>query len=143
VSGRTFVDTNILIYAEDAASGPKRARAQDLIVGLVGSGLGVVSTQVLQEFFAVATRKLGLPAEHARRSVEFYARMQVVELKVPLVLEAIDLHRLRQVSLWDALIIRAAVAAGCTTLLSEDLQDGAEFDGLRVVLPFAGQPHGR
>lgn len=97
----------------------------------------MVSTQVLQEYFVTATRKLGVAADLARRKTELFGRLQLVTTGLDDVLAAIDLHRLHGLSFWDALIVRAALAAGCTRLLSEDLQAGRRFDGLEVVNPFA------
>ena len=96
-----------------------------------------MSTQVLQEFFVVATRKLGVEAPHARRKVELLAAMDVVRIDPTDVLAAIDLHRLHALSFWDALIVRCAQKAGCKRLLTEDLNPGQMFDGVRVENPFA------
>ena len=90
----------------------------------------------LAEFFAVATRKLGLSAASARRRVEIYAGLEVFRPSVDDLLAAIDLHRLHEVSIWDALIIRSALASGCTILYTEDLQHDQTFDGLRIFDPF-------
>ena len=134
---RDFIDTNVLVYAEDLDAGEKREVAQALVADLVSSGRGVVSTQVLQEYF-VASRKLGVAAEHARQKVDLFAKhLHVVLIDPALVLAAIDLHRLHAISLWDALIVRAAAAAGCARLVSEDLQHGQAIGGVRVVNPFA------
>ncbi len=133
-----FVDTNILIYADDRAVPTKRERAQNLIREVIREQTGRLSLQVLQEFFAAATRKLGLAADVARRRVELYARLDVVRLEPADVLAAIDLHRLYRVSVWDALIIRAALLAGCRKLYSEDLQSGFRIEKLEVVNPFSG-----
>jgi len=97
---------------------------------------GVVSLQVLQEYFVSATGKLKLNAELAKRRVEVFAKFQVAEPTVEDVLAAIDLHRLHGVSYWDALILRMAKQAGCRVLLSEDMQHGREIDGLKIVNPF-------
>lgn len=130
------MDTNILIHADDQDAGPKQARARELMVSLVASGAAVVSTQVLQEFFVVATTRLGLTSEQARARVENLARLDVVLLRPDLILAAIDLHRLRSISLWDALMVRAAAAGGCGRLLSDDLQNGLVIDGVRIENPF-------
>jgi len=133
---RTFFDTNVLIYSDDAANSAKQARALDLIEVHRLSRTGVVSIQVLGEYFSVATRKLGLDPSFARSKVEVWARFQVVAPKAEDVLAAIDLHRLNGISYWDALIVRCAKEAGCSVLLSEDLQHGQVIDGVRIVNPF-------
>ena len=108
MSGREFIDTNVLIYADDTRDQRKQASAQALISRLRKEQRGVVSLQVLQEYFAAATRKLGLSSEDARRRVEVYTRFDVVTLLPPDLLAAIDLHRLHNLSFWDALVVRAA-----------------------------------
>jgi predicted nucleic acid-binding protein len=135
---RTFIDTNVLVYADDAApsSKAKRRRAAAVLEELIGGGNAVLSTQVLQEYFSIATRKLGVTAKAARSRVELFAALDVVRIEPELVLAAIDLHQLRQISFWDALVVRAAVAGGCRRLLTEDLSDGESYDGVRVQNPF-------
>lgn len=132
---RTFFDTNILVYADDVAAGAKRERALALLEEHVRAGTAVLSTQVLQEFYVIATRKLGVPPALARNKVALFGRLDLVEVDLELILGAIDVQRLHQLSFWDALIVRAATVAGCSVLLSEDLQDGQLIDGLRVVNP--------
>jgi predicted nucleic acid-binding protein len=132
-----FVDTNILVYADDRADPAKQSRAQDLIRQLIRERTGRVSTHVLAEYFVAATRKLGLDAVAARRRVELYSRFDVVALQPGDVLGAIDLHRLHGFSLWDALIIRASLVAGCRKLYTEDLQPGFRIETMEIVNPFA------
>lgn len=136
MTARCFVDSNVLVYADDRRAGPKRERARELIREVVGTKTGVLSLQVLQEYFAVATRKLGISAASARRRVDLYSRLDVVILGVNDLLGAIDLHRLHGFSIWDSLVIRAALNGGCRILYSEDLQEGRRVDGLQVVNPF-------
>jgi predicted nucleic acid-binding protein len=93
--------------------------------------------QVLQEYFVAVRRKLNLDVRIARRKVELLAEFDVFSPDVSDILAAIDLQRLHNFSFWDALIIRAAKQAGCTVLLSENLQTARDVDGLRVVNPFA------
>jgi predicted nucleic acid-binding protein len=83
-----------------------------------------------------ATRKLAVDAGTARRKVELFANYHVVVLDVEDVLAAIDLHRLHQLSFWDALVVRAAKEGGCAVLYSEGLQDGRSIDGVRIINPF-------
>jgi predicted nucleic acid-binding protein len=135
---RTFVDTNVLVYADDRAAGAKQKTAQVLIRRLVAANLAVLSTQVLQEYFVAATNKLRLPAEAAGRQVQRLASLPVIQIDADLILAAIDLHRLRPISFWDALIIRSAVAGRCGLVLTGDLAHGEMYDGLRVENPFRG-----
>lgn len=133
---RRFLDTNVLLYADDANAGEKRQRAKKILVDSLSSGTGVISTQVLQEFFAVSTRKLGVDPALARRKVELMATMDLVQVDLDLILAAIDLSRLHSFSFWDGLIVRAAATAGCQVLLSEDLQHDRVVDGVRIQNPF-------
>lgn len=137
MSVREFLDTNVLVYAHDDRDPRKQAAARALIRRLLRERCGVVSLQVLQEFFAIATRKLGLRDEHAKQEVLEYSRFEVIALRLPDVVAAIDLHRLHQFSIWDALIVRAAMNGRCRTLHTEDLQDGYVVDTLAVRNPFA------
>lgn len=138
MTGRVFIDTNVLVYADDLDAGPKNTLARTLVAEALLQGTGVLSTQVLQEFFAVATRKLGVAAEVARRKVELLAHLEVVRIDVDAILAAIDLHRLHPLSFWDALIIQSAASAGCSRLLSEDLQHGRTLAGVKIENPFLG-----
>ena len=133
---RWFLDTNVLVYADDLDAGEKNGIARELIREAVAARCGVLSTQVLQEYFVVATRKLGVEAAVARRKIELLATLDVVRIAVADVLGAIDLHRLHGFSFWDALIFRCAATAGCARVLTEDLQDGQLVEGVRVVDPF-------
>ena len=137
MSVRSFLDTNILVYTDDNGSAEKQTLALELFVDCRRRRNGVISTQVLQEYFVAATRKLGVAAEVARRKVEIFGHLQVVGLDVGDILGAIDLHRLHGLSFWDALVVRGALASGCSRLYSEDLQAGRKFEGLEIVNPFA------
>lgn len=132
-----FFDTNVLLYADDADAGPKTAIARGLLRRALLERSGVVSTQVLQEFYVNARKKLHLDGAAVRARIEVYAGLGVVTVSPALVLAAIDLNRLDNLSFWDALIVRAAEQAGCDVLYSEDLQAGRRFGSVRVVNPFA------
>jgi predicted nucleic acid-binding protein len=136
MSVRSFIDTNILVYTDDQDAPEKQRVALDLVEQLRLQRIGVVSTQVLQEYFTAAIRKLHVRPDIARRKVEIFARLDLVQVDLDLILSAIDLHRLHAVSFWDALIVRAALANGCAVLYSEDLQMGRRINELRVVNPF-------
>jgi predicted nucleic acid-binding protein len=136
MSALAFFDTNVLIYADDSSSPKKQKRATALIAEHLRAQSAVVSLQVLQEYFVAATRKLGLTPEAAQRKVEILAKAHVVRFGPADVIAAIELHRLRQISFWDALIVHAARCAGAAILYSEDLHAGAVLAGVRVVNPF-------
>ncbi len=133
---RSFLDTNILVYSDDPRDPAKQAKALDLITDHLRRRTGVVSLQVLQEYFVSATGKLKLDSELAKGRVEFFARFHVAEPTVGDILAAIDLHRLHSISLWDTLILRCAKQSGCRVLLTEDMQHGQVVDGVRIVNPF-------
>jgi predicted nucleic acid-binding protein len=132
---RSFFDTNVLVYADDAAAPAKQRRAIDLIAEHRRARTGVLSLQVLQEYFVTVTRKLHVDAAVARRKVELLSEFDVAAPEVADILAAIDLHRLHGFSFWDALILRAAKQAGCSILFSEDMQQAREIDGVRIVNP--------
>ena len=136
MSARSFFDTNVLVYADDKAAPAKQRRALDLVAGHRRAGTGVVSLQVLQEYFVTVTRKLQVDARIARRKVELLAEFDVAAPELADILAAIDLHRLHAFSFWDALVLRSAKQAGCSVLLTEDFQHGQELEGLRIVNPF-------
>jgi predicted nucleic acid-binding protein len=137
MTGRYFLDTNVLFYAEDPRDPAKQKRARDLIRAGFTDGLAWISLQVLQEFFSSTTKKLRLPVEDARRRVELYSRhLSVVQMGPADLLSAIDLHRQHQLSIWDSLIIQASSVPGCDVIYTEDLQDGLILGETRIVNPF-------
>ena len=136
MSARSFLDTNILVYVDDDSEPLKQKRAAELFAEHRRGRTGVVSLQVLQEYFVAVTRKMGIDSSRARRKVELIAELDVVTPEVLDIIAAIDLHRLHGFSFWDALIVQSAKLAGCAILLSEDLQSGRRTEGLQIVNPF-------
>lgn len=137
-----FVDTNILVYALDAGAGQKRVQAREWMAMAWQSGRGRLSVQVLEEFYVTLTRKLrpGLPPDRAREEVRALLPWQPIE-KGPAMLEsAWRLQDRFQLSWWDAAIVAAAKATRSRYLLTEDLQDGQDLDGVLVVNPFRHTP---
>jgi predicted nucleic acid-binding protein len=134
---RTFVDTNVLVYAYDASEPTKRAIAGRVLAQSVASEL-VLSAQVLGEFYVVVTRKLSppLPERDAAAAVERLTTLAVVAIDADLVRNGVAISRSAQLSYWDGLIVAAAAAGGCERLLSEDLADGATIDSVRIENPF-------
>ncbi len=133
-----FVDTNVWVYAVDAADPDKRLRALEVTEPASGRDL-VISAQVLTEFYAVVTRKLAVPvqAEDAEAMVRELSALPVVAIDSSLVVSAIAASRRWQISIWDALILRAAEVSGCRSVLSEDLAAGATYGSVVVENPFA------
>jgi predicted nucleic acid-binding protein len=132
---RAFFDSNILIYADDAATDRQKI-AVDTILRFARVRSAVISTQVLGEYFDVVTRKGKVSAARARLQVDFYSRLNLVEPSLADVLGAIDLHRLHKFRYSDALVIRCAIVSGCSILFSEDMRHGQEVDGVKIVNPF-------
>lgn len=134
----TFIDTNVLVYAYDGSETVKQPIAQAELEGLWSSGGGALSTQVLQEFYSVATSKLKPPMSppEAREIVSLYSTWTVVLIEPSLILTASRLQEQHRLSFWDALIVEAARAVGAGLLLTEDLQDGQDIGGIRVANPF-------
>jgi predicted nucleic acid-binding protein len=136
MGGLTFVDTNVLLYAQDQRDDRRRGIAQDVLARLWATDSGALSTQVLQEFYDVGTRKMKLQPAVARRVVAYYAVWPVVETTAQLIVSASLLHERHGFAFWDAMVVEAALLSGATTLLSEDLQDGRRIGDLTIRNPF-------
>ena len=135
---KIFLDTNIIVYAYDTSAGKKHKKAKDIMIDLWNSGNGVVSTQVLQEFFVTVTQKLSqkLDLESAKSIINGLLKWNLVVNTGESVLEAIALHSRYGFSFWDAMIIEAAAQGGCDILLSEDLSHGQVIEGVTIKNPF-------
>ena len=134
---KPFVDTNVLVYANDPADRRKQQIARETLLEHAGSL--VLSAQVLSEFYSVVTRKFSplLGLEEARTIVDDLRRFPIVVIDEQLVLDAITISAKAMLSYWDGLILSAARAAGCDVVLTEDLSHGATVAGVRVENPFA------
>jgi len=141
MSVRTFVDANVLIYGHDVDSKSKHATAKNILRELWTERTGVLSMQVLQEFYVNVTRKIRspLPRDSARLVVTSYSIwcMETTPAELSLAFRIEDESR---IGFWDALIVAAAVKSGATRLLSEDLNPGQKIAGLRIENPFAAVP---
>ena len=135
-----FVDTNVFLYTVDELDPAKQQRATWLLAELAERAHCVISTQVLQEFYATVTRRLNrlMTASVAEAAVHQLARLDVRSIDARTVLGAVARAGSRQWSLWDALIVQSAVESGCSVLLTEDLTHGEVIDGVRIVDPFQG-----
>ena len=131
-----FVDTNVLVYAHDASEAARQPTAQAVLAELWRTGLGALSTQVLQELY-VSLRKARkpMPAAEARQVVADYLRWEVVVNNGDSVVEAAELETRYRISFWDALIVQAASTSGVEILYSEDLSAGQAYGSVRVVNP--------
>lgn len=138
MADREFFDAHILIYASDRSEPEKQSQARRLLKNAIENETGVVSAQVLSEFFTVVTRRIQQPLsiEEAEQVIEQIAILPVVEVDLALVQQAISTCRRYQISYWDSLIVAAAERAGCTRIFSEDLNPGQSYHGIVVVDPF-------
>jgi predicted nucleic acid-binding protein len=134
---KTFVDTNILVYAHDVDEGLKHQTARDILIELMSSRSGVLSPQVLQEFYVNVTRKIAKPLskQAAREIVQDYS-IWCIETTAVEVATAFRIEDEARISFWDALICASALKAGATVLLSEDMSSGQHIAGLRIQNPF-------
>jgi len=135
---KVFVDTNILVYACDAAFPAKQKSCHELLAGLWENRTGRLSIQVCNEFFVTVTRKLkpGLDESSAWAVIETYSAWNPEPLDYKTLTKAREAQVRYHISWWDALIIASAFYAECATIVSEDLSSGQEYFGIRVVNPF-------
>jgi predicted nucleic acid-binding protein len=131
-----FFDTNVLVYCVDPRDVEKQARARELVAGASAERTGTVSTQVLIELFSVLTRKLKVPDPIASELLQAYTLWPVVDSDLKLFQAAMTMAVEHQLSIFDAMIVQAALRSGATTLYSEDLQHGREFGALKLANPF-------
>jgi predicted nucleic acid-binding protein len=136
MSVRSFFDSNVLVYTDDAEADDKRARALALWQAHRQSSHAVISVQVLQEYFRVTTGKLAVDPAVAIEKLMLFSRADVVQAGPADVIAAARLSVEQRLSFWDAMIVHMALAADCALLYSEDLQDGRRFAGLQIVNPF-------
>jgi predicted nucleic acid-binding protein len=134
----SFVDTNVLVYAEDRDAGRKHEIARDLVIGLWNDRSGVLSVQVLQELYVTLTRKVRrlLAPARAAEIVREYLAWRIVDNDGDRLVAGMALQQKADVSFWDALIVEAALAARCDRLYSEDLNAGQRFSDMEIVNPF-------
>lgn len=133
---KVFLDTNVLVYASDQDSPEKKRAARALLQRVGGEGGGVISTQVIQEFFVAATRKLAIEPLKAKAIIATFHPLELVTVSIEDINDAIDGNILWQVSFSDALILRAAERASCSIVYSEDLNPGQLYGGVEVRNPF-------
>jgi len=141
MSARNFVDTNILIYAHDVDAGAKHQVAKTVLRELWSQRSGVLSMQVLQEFYVNVTRKIASPISKdvARLVVNSYS-VWCIETTPAEITTAFRIEDESRIGFWDALIVAAAVKCGALRILSEDLNAKQVVTGVRIENPFAGLP---
>jgi predicted nucleic acid-binding protein len=139
MSGKFFLDTNVFVYSLDATAPTKARRAAKLIRDGLETRSGIVSYQVVQEFFSVAFTRFARPmspfaAEEYLSTV--FRPLLAVHSSPALFVSALQLHQQHRLSWYDSLIVAAAQEAGCELLYSEDLQHGQKFHHVRIENPF-------
>ncbi|RPI80041.1 MAG: PIN domain-containing protein [Desulfobacteraceae bacterium] len=135
---KKFLDTNVIVYAYDSSAGEKHQLARTLLVEMWDSGAGVISTQVLQEFFVTVTRKISRPLSTSVTAdiISDFLTWEVIVNDGRDILDAIAVQQKEKISFWDALIIASAQKAGCYMLYSEDLNPGQRVNDLTIINPF-------
>jgi predicted nucleic acid-binding protein len=142
VESPVFVDTNVLVYHRDSTEPEKQARAAEWMARLWDEGSGRVSVQVLEEYYVTVTGKLrpGMPRDEAREDVAALRAWNPLVPDARILDDAWSIEDRYGLSFWDAMIVAAARRLGCAILLTEDLQDGQDLDGLLVRSPFTLAP---
>lgn len=134
---RCFIDTNILIYPFDNSNSSKQKACSTFLTQILVNAEPVISTQTLGEFFNVVVRKLNFPKQDAMFEVQKLTEtFPVYEIKTENVLHAMQISNATQFSYWDSLILAMAIDTGCSVLYSEDLSNGQEIEGIKIVNPF-------
>ncbi|HLN03298.1 MAG TPA: PIN domain-containing protein [Bryobacteraceae bacterium] len=137
MSDLAFFDTNVLVYMHDPRYAHKREVALRLFRKHLYTKTLVISTQVLQEFYTIVSRKLeNMQSGQAKAITEAYARLNVLTIQPDHILQAIGVESRYQISFWDSLILVGAKAAQAVLVLSEDMGHGQTYDGVRVENPF-------
>jgi len=133
---KIFIDTNILVYSLDQFDPIKQKKCRSLLKTLTGNLQGVISTQVMQEFYVTTVKKLGADPLLIKDILHAYGRFETVVITPDIVKEAIDCNIINRLSFWDSLIVVAAESAQCESLWTEDLNDGQVIRGVQVRNPF-------
>jgi len=140
MSGRFFIDTNIFVYGFDAEEPTKAKRATQLIRRAADTGEGIISYQVVQEFFNVALRRFAQPisaAEAEQYLITVLRPLLAVHSSPAIYFQALRIAEKHRIQWYDSLIVASALEGRCETLFSEDFQHGRRIDGLRIENPFA------
>ncbi len=140
MSTRTFIDTNILVYADAFDEPVKQSVALSKLKTLFESRTGVISTQVLKEYCNVAIKKLKLSPQRIRARLDLYEQFDVVQVTPAIIRLGIDLNQMRSIAFYDAIILASAQTAGCNILLSEDMAAGEQIGGVKIINPFPSNP---
>lgn len=133
---KIFVDTNLFVYSIDQRDLAKRDKARNILKKLVDVHQPVISTQVIKEFYVVASTKLKADTFIVKNIVHNFRNLEVVNNDLELIEQAIDISTISRLSFWDSLIIAAAEKANCEFVFSEDMNPGQTYRGVMLVNPF-------
>lgn len=133
---KVFFDTNIFVYSIDKYSKKKQKKARDLIKEVATNNTIVISTQVLQEFYVAATKKLGAEPLAVKEIINSFEKFEIITITLEMIKDAIDISLLNKISFWDALIVITAESAKCLVLFTEDLNSGQVIKGVTIINPF-------
>jgi predicted nucleic acid-binding protein len=136
---KIFIDTNVLVYTQNDKEREKQLICRKTLSFLIEKNLLVISTQVMQEYYNVATQKMRLEKLYVKRTIEMFDVYETITIKPSIIFQAIDIHILHQLSFWDSLIISAAKSANCTMVLTEDMNDSQVIEGVKIQNPFTFQ----
>ena len=131
---KVFIDTNILVYCMDQANPEKKNRCRKLLKTLSPTQ-GVISTQVMQEFYVASTRKLNVEPLIAKDILRYFTKFEVVVITPLMIMDAIDCSIINRISFWDSLIVIAAESAKCEKIWTEDLNHGQIIRGIHIENP--------
>lgn len=133
---KIFIDTNILVYAMDHHDPAKKEKSRSFLKSIGNENRGVISTQVIQEFYVTVTKKLGVDRLTAKNIIHSFFKFETIVICPELIDRAIDTQILNRLSFWDALIISAAESAHCQKVWTEDLNHGQVIQGMTIENPF-------
>jgi len=138
MGAKIFVDTNILVYAYDLDAGIKYETANKTIAELWETQSAIISTQVLQEFYIILTKKIPKPlsANSVRGIISSYLAWEIVANDPKLILQASEIEESYKITFWDALIVAAAFSGNANTIFTEDLNHGQYIEGILINNPF-------
>jgi predicted nucleic acid-binding protein len=136
---KIFLDTNVIVYANDARDRAKQERAQELTAAAMREGTGTISTQVLQEYAVAAHKRLHQDPDAILQQLLLLETLEVVQVTPAVIRRALELQWRYRIDFWDANILAAAEKARCAVLLSEDLNPGQLYATVRVENPFASR----
>ena len=131
-----FIDSNVFIYAADSKNPVKRSIARKLISAAVASGGYKINVQVLNEFSSVAHRKLGLTIDEIKAYLEMFRALTVLPVPADVTEKGLDVMQRYGLQFYDSLLLVAASESGCSEFISEDLNDGQIYCGMKAVNPF-------